>query len=405
MSNRRIFDLLKEDLDRKMVLLTGPRQCGKTTIAKDVGKGFEKFLYLNWDIKRDRSLIRNQQLDEGAKFWCFDELHKLQNWRGWLKGVYDEFHDDHSILVTGSARLDLFRRKAGGKSSGDSLQGRYFLHHLHPFTLSEYTGHKNDHLAESIEQLPALPTVPNSSDQEALNTLLLRGGFPEPLFADSDKISRRWKLLYSELLLEQDLRELERFVEVDNVALLFERLPEVIGSPLSLHRLSLDLEVTQPSINRWISAFENLYYCHRVAPYGLARIRAIKKGAKLYLWDWSRVEAPGARLENLLLIHLLRLEHWCHDILGEKIEIRYFRDSYDHEVDFLILKNKQPWIAIEVKSSEQELDTGLRYFLERVRVPYAFQLHLKSGKEYRIPSINGCKIRSVPLVKFLANLP
>ena len=172
-----------------------------------------------------------------------------------------------------------------------------------------------------------------------------------------------------------------------------------------MNRLRLDLEVAHQTVAKWIELFERLFVCFRIPPWGPPRIRAVKQEQKMYLWDWPRVDLSGSRLENLVAVHLLRFVHWVEDVYGERLDLRYFKDVDGHEVDFIILRKRAPWIAIEVKSSEQPLDRNLYYLLERARIPYAYQLHLKGTNDFRVAPINGCKIRIMPLERFLQNLP
>jgi uncharacterized protein len=397
MQERRIFQNIIEDLQTKMVLLSGPRQIGKTTLAEKVIANSSNGIYYSWDDSNNRKTIIKNQLNESKRLWVFDELHKYKKWRNWLKGAYDLHKNSHQILVTGSAKLNVY------SYGGDSLQGRYFAHRLHPFTLSELIGLKLNDYGTAIVNPES--HITDKAAQEALMQLLLLGGFPEPLLSASEKKANRWRLSYGKRLIEDDIRTIEQIQQVELLELLFDRLGEVVGNLLSINRLSKDLEVAHQTVSKWIKLFVRMYVAFQVAPWGPAKIRAIKKEQKLYLWDWPRVELPGARLENLLALHLLRLVHWFEDIEGEEIDLRYFKDVDGHEVDFILMKKRQPWIAIEVKSSEQELDNNLKYFLERQRVPYAFQLHLKGMGDYRVPNINGAKVRIMPLFRFLQNIP
>jgi predicted AAA+ superfamily ATPase len=241
--------------------------------------------------------------------------------------------------------------------------------------------------------------------QKKLGELLKLGGFPEPLLSGSEEFVGRWRLAYGKRLVREDVRTLEQTQELDQMELLFERLPDLICNNLSINKLAKDLEVSHQTVSKWLQIFERLYGCFFVLPWGDPKIKAVKKEKKLYLWDWAFIEDPGARLENLVAVHLLRLVHWFEDIYGEVLDLRYFRDPEGHEVDFIILRKKQPWIAIEVKSSEQEISTSYKYFLNRVQMPFAYQIHLKSDVDSRLPNINQSRVRIMPVAKFLQLLP
>jgi predicted AAA+ superfamily ATPase len=392
---RRAEASVREDLATKMVFVAGPRQCGKTTLARRLLQELGG-AYFSWDVADHRKALREGKLPEDARLWVFDEIHKLRSWRGWLKGTYDLHGERHPILVTGSARLEAYNR------GGESLQGRYYLHRLHPFTLSELCGVP---VVMNPDEIAELPRPVGAPEAEALASLLRFGGFPEPLLAGSELKAARWRLLYGERLVREDLRDLESFRDLDRIELLYDRLPDTVGSLLSLNALREDLEVAFETVRGWISALERLYAVFRIAPYGPARIKAVKKSQKLYFWDWGRVVDPGARAENLVVSHLLRLTHWLADVRGEKAEVRFFRDPHGHEVDAIVMRNRKPWMAVEVKLSDEPLDSGLRYLLERVAIPHAFQVSLHGTADRVLPRVGKSTVRIVPAARFLASLP
>lgn len=395
MKPRRIASPVEQDLKEKMVFITGPRQCGKTTLANHILSRWGG-AYYNWDVDAQRKLLRRSELDESSRLWVLDEIHKFRGWRNWLKGLFDLHRAAHAILVTGSARLDIYSH------GGDSLQGRYFLYRLHPFTLSEALGISP---LESLDQLPSLPRAPRPGAASTLRDLMTLGGFPEPFFSGSTRRAARWRLGYGARLVREEIRSLENLRDLDRVELLYDRLPDTVGSVLSINSLREDLQVAFETVRSWIGIFERTYGTFRIPPLGAPRIKAVKKEQKLYLWDWPRVEAQGPRFENLVASHLLRLVHWLEDIEGEKAELRYFRNTLGREVDFVILRRSKPWMAVEVKTEEQQLDSSLRYLLERVKIPFAFQLSHHGTKDWRPPDINGCRLRICPATRFLANLP
>lgn len=375
-----------------MVLLSGPRQCGKTTLVQGLTEE-RKGLYLSWDVPEDRRRILAEDLDRDAPAWSFDELHKFRRWRAFLKGLYDAHHARHRILVTGSARLEAYGR------GGDSLQGRYFGHHLHPFTASEVARRP----ALPLDEIPALPSAPVPADLvESLTTL---GGFPEPFLSGSAKEAARWRIGYAARLVQEDVRDLERVRELERVELLYDRLGALAGGVLSINGLREDLEVAFETVRSWIGILEKLDAIFRVPPYGPPRIKSVKKEQKVYFWDPPRAESEGARFENLVALHLLRLVDWARDVEGEKLELRYFRTRMGHEVDFVLLRRGKPWMAVEAKLAEQPLDAGLRYLLERVPIPYAFQVHARPGRERRVEDVGKSVVRQVSAARFLASLP
>ena len=396
MLQRKISKQIEADLKTKMVLIAGPRQCGKTTVAKSFLKEYNGRFY-NWDDIEDKKLIMNSTLDFNKDLWVFDELHKYRNWRNWLKGKFDKYCPEKKILVSGSAKLDVYSR------GGDSLQGRYFLHRLHPFTYAEINETKFN---EDLDKLMLMQK--DVKNEDALDALFRLGGFPEPFISGSERQAKRWRNAYTNRLVREDVRDLENIIQLDKMELLYQHLPNTVGSPLSINSLREDLEVSFDSVKHWLEIFENIYACFRISPLGgkqvIKKIRAVKKEQKLYFWDWALIDNEAARFENLIAMHLLRFCHYVEDIYGERMELRYFRDSRGHEVDFIILKEAKPWIAIEVKLQAQRIDPNLKYLLERVEIPYAFQVHLHGDTYYHLDDINKTKLSIIPARRFLSNL-
>jgi len=345
---------IKTDLKEKMVFLGGPRQVGKTTFSQSLLKKFSDRhpAYLNWDSLTDRQIILNGTWPSSEKLIVLDEIHKFSKWRGLIKGYYDKLKNTHQFLVTGSARLDYYRK------SGDSLLGRYHYFRMHPLSLAE---------------------IGNKGLQELLNF----GGFPEPFLKQQSSSLKRWHLQRRERVIYSDIRDLEKVNEISNIELLAGALPERVGSPLSRKNLSEDLQVDFKTVERWISILENVYYCFRVLPYGNQKIKTVKKEQKIYLWDWSEHTDSGKRWENFVASHLLKYCHYLQDTEGEKMELCFLRDIAGREIDFIVVKNKLPLFAVECKVSEKELSPHLKYFSERTNIPKFYQVH-SGTKSYSV---------------------
>ncbi|MCY4610264.1 MAG: AAA family ATPase [Gammaproteobacteria bacterium] len=342
---------IKDDLQRKMVFLGGPRQVGKTTLALGL-LGAEKSRhpgYLNWDDPRVRPELLRGNLPGNESLLVLDEIHKYPRWRNLVKGFYDTRGDHVSFLVTGSARLDHYRK------GGDSLQGRYHHYRLHPFSLSE------------------LNTTASKGDLEALMQF---GGFPEPLLSGEMRAWRRWQRERMSRVVYEDIRDLENVRQIALIELLLEALPERVGSPLSIKSLSEDLQVAHATVDRWLGILANMYVCFRIPPFGAPRIRAVKKETKLYFWDWSQVREKGGRFENLVACHLLKYCHHLEDTEGYRMELRFLRDTDRREIDFVVLRNHKPLFAVECKSGEKSPSTAIDYFRQRTGIPAFYQVHL-----------------------------
>lgn len=358
----------------KMVFIGGPRQVGKTTLALDLlgaGATEQHPAYFNWDDPRDARRLRRVELPPGEPLLVFDELHKYARWRNLLKGIYDTEKSLRRIVVTGSARLDYYRK------GGDSLANRYRYFRLHPFSLRELSGE------------------PTAAD---LERLLRFSGFPEPLFEADETEHRLWQRDRLARVVREDLRDLERVREISLVEELVDLLPERVGSPLSVANLRQDLAIDHKTAERWLQILENLYVSFRVAPFGAPRIRAVKKERKLYLWDWSAIEDDGARFECLVACQLLKYCHFVEDTEGYRMELRYLRDTDKREVDFVVLRQRRPLFAVECKSGERAIGAAVRYFAERTPIPRFFQVH--RGESY----FSTGKITVLPLVRLCAEL-
>ena len=376
-TSRYLENSVADALKRKMVFVGGPRQVGKTTFALGfLGKKADEShpAYLNWDHPGVPPRLRKAELPAGETLLLLDEIHKYSRWRNLLKGIYDTEKSRRKIIVTGSARLDYYRK------GGDSLAGRYRYFRLHPFSLRE------------------LSLKPSQSD---LAALLKFGGFPEPLFEQNEAGHRIWQRDRISRVVREDLRDLEQVREISLIEHLTDMLPSKVGSPLSVTGLREDLQIDHKTAERWPQILENLYVCFRIAPYGAPRIRAVKKQSKLYLWDWSSVEGDGPRFENLVASQLLKYCHWIEDTEGYVMELRYLRDTDKREVDFVVLKNKKPIFAVECKSGDRAIGQALHYFAERTPIPRFYQTHLaerhySSGKVTVLPFIDLCQELRLP---------
>jgi predicted AAA+ superfamily ATPase len=366
---RYLAPQVRRDLARKMVFVAGPRQVGKTTLARSLSGASAG--YLSWDIPEHRERILRREMP-ASRLWVLDEIHKYRSWRGLLKGLYDGRRPGQRFLVTGSARLDFYG------FGGDSLQGRYHLLRLHPFSAAEL------HLRTAAD----------------LRDLLRLGGFPEPFLGGSEVEARRWSREYRSRLVREDVASLERVQDLGNLELLALRLPELVGSPLSVNALREDLQVSHKAVSGWLRVLERLYAVFRLVPFGAPRIRAVKKEQKHYQLDWSLVPSEPARFENLVASHLLKWVHFEQDAQGRDLELRYFRDTDGREVDFVVVEGRRPLLLVEAKWSDAEPDKGLRYLKVRFPDADAWQVSAIGKKDFVTPE----GIRVAPALELLSTL-
>jgi predicted AAA+ superfamily ATPase len=379
---------IREDLTTKMVLMAGPRQVGKTTLAQGLLSEWPQGLYLNWDNRDDRKEIRAARWPGGNSLVVLDELHKWRGWKGWLKGEFDKHRRTTKFLVTGSARMDVYRR------GGDSLLGRFHHYRLHPITAGEVGATRR-----TATLTPFDAVHPVRGKPEAIAGLMQYGGFPEPFLAQSARGHRRWQRDRLDRVIREDVRDLESIRDLSSLQVLADLLPARVGSPLSVNALREDLEASHRAVDHWIEILERLYYVVRIRPYGTAKVRSLKKMPKAYLWDWSEVPDPGPRFENLVALHLLKLCHFLQDHEGHDVELFYLRDRTGREVDFLVTANRKPWIAVEAKVSDTAIDSSLTYFRDRLKIPFAYQVVLEGRRDF---VENG--VRCLPAADFLGAL-
>ena len=359
-------------IGRHMVFLAGPRQVGKTRLAKQwLRKKQCSGLYFNWDdiTTRRAYLSDNRFFESPARSlgirdpWIvFDEIHKRNRWRDILKGAYDLFGEEFRFLITGSAKLDLFRR------SGDSLVGRYNLFHMMPLSLSEVAHERlkscfleeTDYgkLCQVFDKEISLPLSPEIV--ELYESLLLYGPFPEPFLKQTDRFCRKWHQDYISLIVREDLRDISRVMELDKVENLLFLMPSRIMAPLSMSNLARELEVAHTTIKGWLEQLKRLYILFPVSPWTRKISRGLRKGKKWYFLDWYYAPDGAARLENMVATYLYRACLAMTDMGYGNYRLHYIRTLDKKEIDFLVVRDNFPILAVEVKSSETELSKALK---------------------------------------------
>lgn len=382
LENRYLSGAVEEDLSEKMVFVGGPRQVGKTTLARDCVASKYKASYYSWDKIDQRNKALRGEWNPDVELILLDEFHKYREWKSWIKGEYDVYKNKYRFLLTGSARLNVYRK------GGDSLQGRYHYYTLHPFSYAE--------INSFTPQVQPGQELSFKEKGTGLDALLIYGGFPEPFIKQEARFLRRWNNEQLERLFKEDVRELTNIKDMGSLTLLANLLPGKVASILSINSLANDLQVNFRTVSNWLDVFETFYYCFRIAPYQSKMIASVRKEKKLYLWNWSRLEAEGPKLENLVALHLLKYCDYLYDYEGWKVSLFYLRDSTGREVDFLLTLNQEPWLAVEVKTKETKLSGNLVYFKEKLGIPYCYQIVHHSMDDF----IKG-GIRVMPIEKFL----
>jgi len=347
---RYVYRNILEDLKKKMVFVGGPRQVGKTTLAKAIlNTDYPDGRYMNWDFDDDRQDILQKKWSSNDTLLVFDELHKFPRWKRWIKGIYDVSNDTHSFLVTGSARLDTYRR------GGDSLMGRYHYWRLHPFTLDE--------IPEGI------------SPEEAFNRLMTVGGFPEPFLEGDERTARRWRRERFDRVLREDVRDLDSVRNIQLLGLFLDLLRRRVGGLVTISNLANDIQIAPQTAKAWLEVLEKMYLIFIVRPYTKSLPRAVLKPPKVYFFDNGDVLGDeGAKFENLVATSLIKRLHFLEDRDGFRYELRYIRDKERREVDFAVLKEGKLEELIEAKFSDEDISKSLSYYSERLKPKKSTQI-------------------------------
>lgn len=335
--------IILQDLQKKMVLLAGPRQAGKTTLAKSIAKEYKSSVYLNYDRIGDRKIIQDESWLPSAELLILDEIHKMPQWKNYLKGVYDTRPEHQKMLVTGSARLEVFNQV------GDSLAGRYFLHRLMPLSPAEC-----DKVNVSY----------------TLDHFLERGSFPEPFLATDLIDANRWRLQYVDSLLKGDVLDFDNIQNLNAIRLVFEILRERAGSPISYTSIAEDAAIAPNTAKKYVEILEALYVIFRVTPYSKNIARSLLKEPKIYFFDTGLIKGDdGIKFENFVATCLFKHVLAKIDNLAENYTLQYLQTKERQEVDFALIRDNQIERMIEVKYSNPNISPGLRYFHEKYQIP------------------------------------
>ena len=373
-TRKRIYDrMLAEHLARwrQMAFVTGPRQVGKTYCCRAQADDTH---YLNWDNTDDRRVVLRgagavadrlgtAQLTPHIPTVVFDELHKYPKWKAFLKGFFDSYGERNRILVTGSSRLDVYRR------GGDSLMGRYFSYRMHPFSVAEL-------LNGQLPDEHAVVRPPAPLDPLEFDALLTFGGFPEPFLRRDARFRRRWASLRLQQLVREDLRDVARIHELGQLEMLALLLQERSGTQLVLSGLAEDVQVSADTIRRWLGTLCALHFGFLVRPWAKGIARSLRKEPKWYLRDWASLADPGRRSETFVACHLLKaVEGWT-DLGYGAFDLFYLRDKEKREIDFLVTRDGKPWFLVEVKTADTHLSPALAYFQMQTGASHALQVVL-----------------------------
>jgi predicted AAA+ superfamily ATPase len=175
-------------------------------------------------------------------------------------------------------------------------------------------------------------------------------------------------------MFREDLRDLTRVQEIDQLMTLSQILLSQAGAMVNYSALANEVCVSVDTIRRWMTLLESIYFSFRVRPWFRNVSKSLRKQPKVFPWDWSSVKDPGARVESFAASQLFKAVHWWTDLGLGQFELHYIRDTAQREVDFLISRDAEPWMMVEVKKSPNEpLSPALKHFAQILKVPHAFQ--------------------------------
>ena len=400
---RRVYiELIKKHFkgNSQMLFLVGARQVGKTTITQLIVDEYKESLYLNWDVIKDRQLILKGQdfvenilpsniLRDRKPLIVFDEIHKYKDWKNYLKGFFDLYKNKFDIIVTGSARLDVY------KAGGDSMMGRYFQYRIHPLSVGELA---------NINRVSQEITSPILLNEDKFSNLYKYGGFPEPYLKARDDFVQQWYSFRDKQLFSEDIRDLSNIHEIGQLEVLAFILKEQVGQLLNRSSLSRKIQVDASTISRWITVLERFFFCYAIKPWSKNITRSLIKEPKIYLYDWSLIEDDGTKFENFIVSHLLKAVDLWNDLGKGRYGLYFIRNKDKKEVDSLVSKNNKPWFLVEAKlSANNRVSSSLQYFQDQLQCSHAFQVVFnldyvnKNCFEYNNPVV-------VPASTFLSQL-
>ncbi len=409
METRAIYQSLWKDLsaEKSMIFLSGPRQVGKTTFMREIiAKGYPHTTYFNWDIvDNKKTLLQDpyffQAVDTegpGRPLVILDEIHKYRHWKSYLKGAYDKFHDRFAFAVLGSGRLDL------GKRTGDAMTGRFLEMRLFPFTIAELTRSRTDIKRFLKDPFSGMDLVNAAQSARVWEGLFNLGGFPEPFLSGKEATWRRWSANYGRQIIREDMRSINEIRLIDDIETLFSLLPTKVGSPVSINNLATDLQVSFPAVKNWLDLFDYFYLTFRISPWTKRVTRSILKEKKLYLFNYPLIADAAARFENMVALELLRAVRSWNEWGWGDFGLHYLRNKDKKETDFLLTKDRVPFLAIEAKLTDTTPAPALMEFQSVLKIP-AVQLVHTPGTVRRIISGKSGDVGVFSASRWLASLP
>lgn len=329
---RNIEVLIAESIENNPVsAILGPRQCGKSTLAKELLRKFENSIYLDLQRNSDLRRLDNPELFfQNAKdqLVCIDEIQLKPELFPLIRSIVDETNNNGQILILGSASRDFI------KQSSETLAGRILYSELTPFTIHE---------------------VEDSFDE--IRNLWNKGGFPRSYLSKSDRVSFNWRKDFIRSFLERDIPQFGNTAQVTAIGRLWSMVAHIHGQILNLSKIGDSLGVSHTTIRNYIELLEQTFMVRTLKPYETNLKKRLVKSPKIYIRDSGILHALLDITDfNNLLGHIVFGSSWegfvIENILAELPDCKgyFYRTAAGAEID-LILERGNKKVAVECKSS------------------------------------------------------
>jgi predicted AAA+ superfamily ATPase len=245
--------------------------------------------------------------------------------------------------------------------------GRYFHYRMHPFSIAET-------LSKELPDPKRIVRTPERVSKTDFEALWSHGGYPEPFLKRDLRFSRRWQSLRLEQLVRDDIRDLTGIQHIDQLETLVNILADRSAHHLVYGNLAKEVRVSVDTVRRWIDVLRNLHLGFLVRPWFKNLSRSLRKEPKWFLRDWAPIKDEGDKAETFVACHLLKAVEGWNDMGFGEFSLGYLRDKEKREVDFIVVRNGNPWFLVEVKNHEESLSRNLRYYQDQVKAPFGFQV-------------------------------
>ena len=247
--------------------------------------------------------------------------------------------------------------------------GRYLSYRMHPFSVAE-------RISQRLPVASGPIRAPAPIEDADFAALWQHGGFPEPYLKRDARFTRRRQSLRLVQLVREEIRDLTRIQQLDQLEVLVRLLAARSGEQVVYDGLARQLRVSADTVRRWLAALCDLHLGFLVRPWFSNVSRSLRKEPKWYLRDWASVADPGPRAETFVACHLARAVDGWNDLGLDAFELGYIRDKERREVDFVVTRSGKPWFLAEVKYRDESMSSHLPYYQDRLDVPFAFQVML-----------------------------